>query len=191
MPNRRNASFRRKPESSVVAHLHALGTEHFLRFAKKWSVPVVLVFLGGCGFTLRGSADLPPALQTMQVESTAPDSGIVREISRMLRNNDVTLTDTPGAATWRLEVGGEEFSERVLSVNANARAGEYELTMNVALLLRRGTELLGPETLSVSRVYLADPESAVAKNEEAELIRTEMRRELAQQVLRRLQSLQL
>ncbi len=37
----------------------------------------------------------------------------------------------------------------------------------------------------------ADPENAVAKNEEAELIRNEMRRELAQQVLLRLQSLEL
>lgn len=154
-------------------------------------VAFALCALGGCGFTLRGSADLPLALQTMQVESQAPDSGIVREISRMLRNNDVTLTDTPDAATWRLEVGREETSERAVSVNANARAGEYELTMNVALLLRRGTELLGPETMSVSRIYLADPENAVAKNAEAELIRTEMRRDLAQQVLRRLQSLQL
>ena len=109
----------------------------------------------------------------------------------MLRNNEVTLTDAPGATTYRLGIGGEQASERVLSVNANARAGEYELTTSVAVQLRRGTDVLGTETLSVSRVYLADPENAVAKNEEAELIRDEMRRELAQQILRRLQSLQL
>ncbi len=158
---------------------------------KKWSVPILLVLLSGCGFTLRGSAELPAALQTMQLESPNPDSELVREVRRMLRNNDVTLVEEATDTIYRLGIGSEATSERALSVNANARAGEYEVTMSVAVQLRRGTEVLGPETLSVSRVYLADPENAVAKNEEAELIRTEMRREIAQQVLRRLQALQL
>jgi LPS-assembly lipoprotein len=167
------SSFPRSRESSVVAIL------------------VMALMLAGCGFTLRGSVALPPALQTLQLESPNPNGEIVREVRRMLRNNDVTLTEAGTDATWRLGIGTEEVRERVLSVNANARAGEYELTMDVAAQLRRGTETVGPETFSVARVYLADPESAVAKNEEAELIRTEMRRELAQQILRRLQSLEL
>ena len=155
------------------------------------AVLLLTALLTGCGFTLRGTVDLPDALQTLQLESPSPDSELVREVRRMLRNNEVTLVDDAPATAWSLGVGSEQASERVLSVNANARAGEYELTSSVAVQLRRGTEILGPETLTVSRVYLADPENAVAKNEEAELIRTEMRRELAQQILRRLQSLDL
>ena len=181
-----------------MPYMHRLGIEHFFSCAKKcpvpvfrvFLVPVVLVLLGGCGFTLRGSTDLSAALQTLQVESTDPNSDIVREISRTLRNNGVTLAET--VSTYQLGIGTEENSERALSVNANARAGEYEITMVVPFQLRRGTELvLGPETISVARAYLADPENAVANNEEAALIRSEMRRELAQQLLRRLQALQL
>jgi LPS-assembly lipoprotein len=171
MPSR--TSFPRKRESSV------------------FTILVLTLALAGCGFTLRGSVDLPPELHTLQVESPVPNSELVREVSRMLRNNAVMLTDTPADNVWRLGIGAEQVRERVLSVNANARAGEYELTMDVAAQLRRGAQMVGPETLSVSRVYLADPENAVAKNEEAELIRNEMRRELAQQILRRLQSLEL
>jgi LPS-assembly lipoprotein len=172
----KDASFPRRRESRVFSALMAT---------------LMVAALSGCGFTLRGSVDLPAALQTLQLESPSPDSEIVREVRRMLRNNDVTLTDTAAAGVYRLGIGAEATSERVLSVNANARAGEYELTMSVAAQLRRGTETIGPENFSVSRVYLTDPENAVAKNEEAELIRTEMRRELAQQILRRLQSLEL
>ena len=172
---RRNSSFRRKPESRVVAVLATF----------------LLFLLSGCGFTLRGSAELPAALQTLQVETPAANSDIARELRRMLRNNGVALTDTPADEIWHLDIGGEQSSERVLSVNANARAGEYEITMTVGAQLRRGAQIIGPENFSVSRAYLADPESSVAKNEEAELIRTEMRRELAQQILRRLQSLEL
>ena len=178
---------------NLQLHGNKPGFERFR--VKTWSASflclVAALLLGGCGFTLRGSADIPVALQTLQVESPNPDSEVVREVRRMLRNNRVTLTEAASENTWRLGIGNEETSERVLSVNAAARAGEYEITMSVAAQLRRGTQTIGPETLSVSRVYLADPESAVAKNEEAQLIRTEMRRELAQQILRRLQSLDL
>lgn len=176
--------------------MHKRGAKHASSFPGKRGSSVVATLLlvaalSGCGFTLRGSVDLPPDLRTLQIESPTPNSELVRDVSRMLRNNAVTLIEEPADDVWRLGIGSEQISERVLSVNANARAGEYELTMDVAAQLRRGSELIGPETLSVSRVYLADPENAVAKNEEAELIRAEMRRELAQQILRRLQSIQL
>ena len=77
IPIRRDSSFPRTRESSVVAIL------------------ALVLTLSGCGFALRGSVDLPVALQTLQVESPNPDSGIVREVRRMLRNNAVTLTEAP------------------------------------------------------------------------------------------------
>jgi outer membrane lipopolysaccharide assembly protein LptE/RlpB len=51
-----------------------------------------------------------------------------------------------------------------------------------------GTTVIGPETLVIEKVYLADPNSAVAKAEERELMEEEMRRELVSLILRRLQS---
>jgi len=152
-----------------------------------------LLLLGSCGFTLRGSADLPAALQTLHLETVAGNSELAREVRRALLNNRVEVVDeVVPAAMYSLGIGAEETFERAISVNANARAGEYQLTMLLPFQLRRGSELvLGPDTLTVARVYLADPENAVAKNEEAVLIRTELRRELAMQLLRRLQLLQL
>jgi LPS-assembly lipoprotein len=148
--------------------------------------------LGGCGFALRGTASLPDALQTLYLESLDPGSDVEREMRRALQNNRITLLDNPLADTWRLGLGTEENTERALSVNANARAGEYELTMSLPFQLRQGSAIhLGPETLVTSKVYLADPENAVAKNEEAQQIRREMRRELAQQIIRRLQAVTL
>ncbi|MEY4641251.1 MAG: hypothetical protein RLZZ227_1245 [Pseudomonadota bacterium] len=182
MLNHRSSPFPRPIRRSVSARL------------KQQSIFAVAFMLGvllsGCGFTLRGSADLPAQLRTLQVESPDPNSAIMREVRNSLRDNGVDIVDS--GAPYQLGVGSEQNSERALSVNANARAGEYELTMSVPFQLRRGADLVaGPITLSVERIYLADPENAVAKNEEAELIRTEMRRELAQQALRRLQALEL
>lgn len=152
---------------------------------------IALLTLGGCGFTLRGVADLPPELQTLLLESPNDNSDLVREMRRTLRSNDVTVVDTASNGLYRLGLGGEESSERPLSVNQNARAGEYEITMRVPFQLRMDTTVVfGPEVLSVAKVYLADPENAVAKNDEAELIRAEMRKELSLQILRRLQALE-
>jgi LPS-assembly lipoprotein len=153
---------------------------------------IATLAISGCGFALRGAATLPEKLQTLYLESLDPGSDVLRETRRVLQNNRITLLESASADTYRLGLGVEENTERALSVNANARAGEYELTMSLPFQLRRGSEiLLGPETLINSKVYLADPENAVAKNEEAQQIRSEMRRELAQQIIRRLQALTL
>lgn len=144
---------------------------------------------GGCGFNLRGAAELPTALQTLTLESLDPGSEVVREMRRALVNSGVELVEEPAAGIHRLGLGREESRERVISVNSVARAGEYEITMSLPFQLRAGERLLmGPETLVMDRVYLADPENAVAKAEEAELIREEMRRDMVAQILRRLQN---
>lgn len=157
----------------------------FLRLAL---LACTLAALSSCGFSLRGTAALPPELQTLQVLSPDPNSDIARELRRVLRNNDVNVEDVEANSAYSLQVGQEQNSERALSVNSQARAGEYQLSMSVPFqLLNAGTPVLGPETITLERVYLADPENAAAKSDEARLIQQEMRRELALQILRRLQ----
>lgn len=157
---------------------------------------IALIFtfslLTGCGFTLRGAAELPTELQTMALTSPGGNSDILREVRRSLQASDITLLDSPSLTNYTLVIGNESSEERVLSVNDNARAGEYELIVSVPFQLRLGTDVIaGPETLSVEKVYLADPNSAVAKREERELLEEEMRRELVNQLMRRLQAISL
>jgi len=158
-----------------------------LCFLRRLCPALLLLLLSGCGFALRGSADLPAALQTMIVAGEEENGELLQEVRRALRNSGVTIVEAD--SPYLLRIGRESSGERVVSVNSNARAGEYELEMNLPFqLLQGGTAVLGPDTISLSRVYLTDPENAVAKEEEAELIRSELRRELAQQLLRRLQA---
>ena len=149
-------------------------------------------FLSGCGFTLRGSANLPPQLQTILLVSTNTNSDITQELRRSLLANDVTLLETAEAGSYRLEIGEEDIIERIISVNSDARAGEYELSLSVPFQLNTTDSILiESEILTIEKVYLADPNSAVAKAEERELIENEMRRELISLILRRLQNVTL
>ena len=85
---------------------------------------LTFVLLSGCGFSLRGTADLPDELLTLQVASVDDNSELFGEIRRALRINGVSEDDK---APYRLGIGREQGVERTLSVNSNARAGEYEL----------------------------------------------------------------
>jgi len=149
-------------------------------------------FLSSCGFSLRGAAELPVELQTMALASPGGNSEILRQVRRSLQASDVTILEDASLSAYTLVIGDESSRERVLSVNDNARAGEYELTLSAPFQLRKGSEtLVGPETLTIEKVYLADPNSAVAKREERELMEDEMRRELVNQLMRRLQAVTL
>ncbi|HTR00924.1 MAG TPA: LPS assembly lipoprotein LptE [Candidatus Acidoferrum sp.] len=153
------------------------------------SVLLATLLLASCGFTLRGTADLPRALQPLYLENVNDSTPMGRELRRTLLINKVALADKLQANGYSLSVGNESSSERALSVNSNARAGEYEVIMTVPYQLKKGGASVQPQqSVSIGKVYVADPENAVAKTEEANIIRDEMRSEISQQILRRLQA---
>ena len=155
------------------------------------TITLLTLLLSACGFALRGTAELPAVLQPLYVEGAENATPLVRELLRVMSNNRIEIAAAGSADGYSLALAGATATERALSVNANARAGEYEITLSVAYQLRHGADaVMEPQLLSLSKVYLADPENAIAQTEEAELIRTEMRRELAQLILRRLQAYQ-
>ena len=152
-------------------------------------VTLATLLLTSCGFALRGTATLPAALQPLFLEGANDSTPIRRELQRVLVDNRVTLADDNKTSNYSLAIGNEQSSERALSVNANARAGEYEIVMSANYQIRKGAAAVqAPQTVTLAKVYLADPENAIAKTEEANIIRNEMRREMAQLILRRLQA---
>ncbi len=156
---------------------------------KKLLVLLTLLALTSCGFTLRGSANIPPQLQNLVLVSSDGNSDIMQELRRALQANKVTILDTADSNSYQLLIGAAEIQERIISVNSNARAGEFELSISVPYQLRTSTTVfLEQEVLTLDKVYLADPNNAVAKAEERELMETEIRRELVSLILRRLQN---
>ena len=180
--NSRLATKRQQPAIILPMHIKA----------KKLVVLLTLLALASCGFTLRGSANIPPQLQNLVLVSSNENSDIMQELRRALQANKVNILDMTSADSYQLLIGEAEIQERILSVNSNARAGEFELSISVPFQLRSSnTVALEPEVLTLEKVYLADPNSAVAKAEERELMETEIRRELVSLILRRLQNAEL
>src|SRR5690606_24747896 len=149
-----------------------------------------LSLLTGCGFQLRGygeTSQLPPELQTLQLSSSDAGNQVLREVRAQLRGSNVTLVEEAEEGIYELRISPERSQERIISLNSGARAGEYAITMIVTFQVRDGSNvILGPEEVNLEQTYVADADNAIAKSEEADLIRDELRRDVARQILNRL-----
>ncbi|MFA0465183.1 LPS assembly lipoprotein LptE, partial [Vibrio sp. 10N.261.45.F1] len=83
-----------------------------------------------------------------------------------------------------LHILGEGVGERTLSLYQNTRAAEKELTLNASY--RVTIPELGANTFStsVTRSYLDNPLTALAKSVERDMIEDEMRKLATSQILR-------
>jgi len=152
------------------------------------SLAVMCIVLVGCGFQLKGSGQPgAPELAGMTVRllSAQPRSELTREVTRELTHSGMSLVDDADAAIT-LIVEPEQFTQRNVSLTAQARAAELELTLSAAFTLTQGELDPVDARAVVSRQMLNDPRNVVGKTEELRLLREEMRRDLAAQIVRRI-----
>lgn len=116
--------------------------------------------------------------------SGQPRAELTREVTRELTANGMVLRDDPDTdLSLRLEP--EQFTQRNVSLTAQARAAELELTLSAAFSFAKSDQEPISARASVNRQMLNDPRNVVGKTEELRLLREEMRRDLAAQIVRR------
>ena len=145
--------------------------------------------LMSCGFQLKGtgSSSQSTGLQGLELHlvSVQPQSDLTREVSRELSNAGAVLTDAADPAL-QLTLQAEQFIQRNVSLTAQARAAELELTLSVDFVFEQTEQDPTDARATVSRQMLNDPRNIVGKTEELRLLREEMRRDLAAQIVRRI-----
>ena len=150
-----------------------------------------LLFFVGCGFQLKGSDTENGEAQldgmTIQLISSRSRSELTREVSRALTAIGLVLvTDAEQEALLVLTLQPEQFSQRNVSLTAQARAAELELTLAADFTLVQPERDRIDARATVTRQMLNDPRNVVGKTDEIRLLREEMRRDLAAQIARRL-----
>ena len=148
----------------------------------------ILTCLAGCGFQLKGSdaASSSAKLEgmTLQLISSQPRSELTREVSRALSATGLMLLKG-GDVMLTLMLQPEQFTQRNVSLTAQARAAELELTLFADFTLNQQASDPIDARATVTRQMLNDPRNVVGKTEEIRLLREEMRRDLADQIARR------
>ena len=146
--------------------------------------------LTACGFHLRGSGGVASSdeWRSMYLVSSNPNSEFSREIKTRFAANGVQWQQDNETANYSVVLGPERFSQRNLSLNSDARAAEFELTMRSTFSVRdsSGETVIESTTSSVVKQMENDPQNVVGKAEEIRILKSEMRSELARQIMRRI-----
>ncbi|MFT6276128.1 MAG: LPS-assembly lipoprotein [Halioglobus sp.] len=149
----------------------------------------MLCLLTACGFQLRGSGgnSLPSSWNNLHLMTTNPNSELSRELQSRLSANGVTWVDK-AEALYSIKLGDEQFKQRNLSLNAQARAAEFQLTLSSAFTVfdEEGLEVIPLSKAAVVKQMENDPRNVLGKSEEIRILKSEMRTELIEQIVRRI-----
>ncbi|MBT8420384.1 MAG: lipoprotein B transmembrane [Gammaproteobacteria bacterium] len=148
------------------------------------SLIISFALLTGCGFHLRGNISLPDEISSLQVRGPMQ---LADELLILLESSEVvTTSDSPNAI---LMIERETFDKQTLSVDSNTgKEREHALAYTVfyRVVAADGKELLPKQTVNLLRDYVFDEEAVLATSREQDVLHQEMRREAANQILRRL-----
>ena len=158
--------------------------------ARAWIQRCTLVgalLLSGCGFHLEGRLPLPQPIRRPYIEAPDQQSDFVQSLRRQMLISGAHPVDSPGHATAVVNILQDTVSRRVLSVTAQNRPAEYQVTYTVRFAVTAGgREILPPQQVSSMRSYSFDESLLLAKEHEEQILQQAMGQDLADVVMRRL-----
>jgi LPS-assembly lipoprotein len=156
----------------------------------------VVLTSGGCGFRLAGSDPLPSILAHPYLSLKDPYTDFSRDFEHRLKVAGAALQPISEGASATINVTRDQVQQLTLAVTGSSPTQSaniptlYELTYTVTYSVRGAEkELITPQTVSLSRTYSYNPDLQLAKENEADVLRQEMARELVSIVMHRLASL--
>jgi LPS-assembly lipoprotein len=150
-------------------------------------VSLVVAPLSGCGFRLRGAAEIPPELSPIYIQASG-GSGVRAAILQRLALSQVRPAVSAADAQVILRILQESRRSRVAAVDRGGKvvATELFLTVTFDAVGADGRMLAKPQTLDLSRTYENPDVEVLGKQLEADLIREDLTQDAADRVIDRL-----
>jgi LPS-assembly lipoprotein len=145
------------------------------------------VLLSACGFQLRGTGTNDLSLKELDVSARDVYGDTVTQLRQVLENSGVHVYT---GATYKLVLVNEKQTQRNASYASAGRASDIELGTELTFEIqgRDHLTLLG-DKIQVQKIVSHDGNNLVGSDTETEQVRREIRRELVQRVILRLQML--
>jgi LPS-assembly lipoprotein len=157
---------------------------------RTWLATVGLLAVSACGFRLAGSEPLPAVLARPYLSLKNPYSDFSREFEHRLKSAGAALQTVRADSTASIEVTKDLVETRTQSVTAQNIPTEYELVYTVTFVVKGpDKQLLAPQTISLSQNYSFEENALLAKENEADVLRQQMARDLVGIAVHRLSSL--
>jgi len=156
--------------------------------ARLFILLLLLAMCSACGFKLRGAVELPAVLQETYLESENPFTGMARALRIELEAAGARVVESSEQATAVLIIVNERSQNRILSVGSTGKASEYELLEEITFELadRNGKILVQKQNLRMIRDLVFDETELLGKVSESEQLHVQMRRNLARQIITRI-----
>jgi LPS-assembly lipoprotein len=145
------------------------------------------VLLAGCGFHLRGTAEVP--FQTLYVPNAT--SGIALDLKRNVQaGTQAKVVDDAKQAEAILVFSDEAREKNILSLNAQGRVREFQLRYRVGFRMHdgKGGDYIPQTQIALTRDITFNDSDVLAKEAEEQLLFRDMQNDMVQQIMRRLAS---
>jgi LPS-assembly lipoprotein len=152
-------------------------------------VVAVSIFLAGCGFQLRGTADVP--FETLYVPGAT--GGIALDLKRNITaGTRARVVDDPKSAEAILQFTEEVRQKEILSLTGTGRVREYQLRYRVGFRVHdgKGADYVPQSVIQLTRDITFNDAEILAKEAEEGLLFRDMQTDMVQQIMRRLSAAQ-
>lgn len=150
----------------------------------------VPLLAAGCGFQLRGAAQLP--FKTF-FSSAAPSSIFGGELRRTVRINGATVVDRRDQAQARFDLLSEVQEREITALSTSGRPREFQLRLRLRWQVRDAAErdLVAANEMVLRRLINVLDNQGVANQDEEALLYRDMQKDAIQQILRRLSTMKM
>ena len=141
--------------------------------------------LAGCGFHLRGTADVP--FETLYLPNS--DSGIALDLRRYVQaGTRARVVDDPKQAEAILAFTEENREKNILSLTGAGRVSEFQLKYRVGFRVHdgKGGDYVPLTSIALTRDITFADTDVLAKEAEEQLLFRDMQSDMVQQIMRRL-----
>jgi LPS-assembly lipoprotein len=144
----------------------------------------------GCGFRLRGEAQLPRAMSVTYLEGAGGAGVLGTGLRKALQTAGVTVTTDRSQATAILTTLDYRSGRRVLSVNASGKVQEYQLYSLFVFEVKdaKGRIITSRQSVSLARNFLFNQDDVLGMVNEQASIQQEMDRDLVRLTILRLEA---
>jgi LPS-assembly lipoprotein len=150
---------------------------------------LLLIVLAGCGFRLRGTADVP--FDTIYIPGAT--GGIALDLKRNIQaGTNAKVVDDAKAAEAVLQFSHETREKEILSLTGTGRVREFRLRYRVGFRVHdgKGRDYVPQSGLELTRDVSFNDAEVLAKEAEEQLLFRDMQNDMVQQIMRRLAAAQ-
>lgn len=137
--------------------------------------------LSACGFQMRGSYQVPEQLQEVSLQAPSR-SELGNRLQRELLRYEVVISPRSSDIT-HIELHEDFLDRRILSLLISGQVAEYELIYTAPVTVHTADGRVEQHEIQIFRDYQEDPNFALAKTRELEIIVNEMRDDAVQRLM--------